>query len=150
MAFNHLMQQNFRVFLPLTQKTSNIQGKFINRIIPLFPNYLFMGTERNQISWKSVNSTRGVSKVITLDGKYRAVHNEVIEGLMSRCDAKGIIQTRNNISIDYRAKIDRGAFSDFIVTVEKLESDERAWVLIDILQQKTRTSVSVKNLSKIG
>lgn len=96
-----------------------------------------------------MNSTRGVSKVITLGGKYRAVHNEVVEGLMSRCDAKGIIQTRNKISIDDRVKIDRGVFSDFVVSVEKLDGDERAWVLIDILQQKTRTNVSLKNLSKI-
>ena len=108
-----------------------------------------MGTAIDTIPWKSVNGTRGISKALTLDGVYRSVSAHVIDGLQSRCDEDGIIQKLNDIAPDDRAKIERGAFAEFICTVEQIKDDQRAWVLIDLLQQQTRSEISMNNLSKM-
>ena len=149
-ACNNLKRQGFGTFLPLINKTTKKSGKFLNIKTPLFPGYLFMGTSNNPIPWKSVNGTRGISKAVTLDGIYRPVSAHVIDGLKRRCDNDGVIQSLNDIVAADRVKIERGPFAEFICTVDHIRDDTRAWVLIDLLQQKTRTEVSLDSVSKIN
>ena len=147
---DHLRRQGFDVFLPLIVKTTKKNNKFLDIKAPLFPGYLFMGTAIDPIPWKSINGTRGVSKAVTLDGVYRPVSAYIIEGLQNRCDEHGVLQQLNDIVATDRVKIERGPFAEFVCTVEQIKDDQRAWVLIDILQQQTRAEVSLDDVSKIN
>ena len=109
-----------------------------------------MGAGFDPVPWKSVNGTRGISRAVTLDGVYRPVNTSIIEGLQCRCDDYGVIQSLNDIVPGDRIKIERGPFAEFICTVENIEDDLRAWVLIDLLQQKTRSIISLDDVSKIN
>ena len=137
-ACDHLKQQGFDVFLPLIIKTTKKNGRFLDAKSPLFPGYLFMGASVNPIPWKSVNGTRGVSKAVTLDGIYRSINTHIIKGLQQRCNENGVIQHLGDIASGDRVKIERGPFADFICTVEQIKDEQRAWILIDILQQKLK------------
>ena len=108
-----------------------------------------MGTSIDPVPWKSVNGTRGISAALTLDGVYRPVNIDIIEGLRFRCDNDDIIHSLNDIAPGDRVKIERGPFADFICTVDTIQDDRRAWILIDILQQKTRSEVSLNDLSRM-
>ena len=149
MACEHLKRQSFEVFLPLVSKTIKKNGKFLDTTEPLFPGYLFMGSSINPMPWKSVNGTRGISKAVTLDGFYRPVITNIIEGLKDRCDEHSVLRQLNDIVAADRVKIERGPFAEYICTVDQLKDDQRAWVLIDILQQQTKAEVSLKDVSKI-
>ena len=118
-ASYNLKQQGFDVFLPFVIKTTKKGTKFVNNKIPLFPNYLFMGTQLKHIPWKSINATRGVTKAVTLDGTYRTVSVELIKGLKSRCDSNGIIKAESAISSGDKVRIERGPLTEFICKVEK-------------------------------
>ena len=148
-ACEHLRRQSFDVFLPFIIKTTKRNGKFLDAKAPLFPGYLFLGTLIDRVPWKSVNGTRGISKAVTLDGVYRPIHNHIVEGLRCRCNDDGVIQRLNDIVPGDRAKIERGPFADFICTVDNIQDNLRTWVLIDLLQQETRSEVSLNDLSKI-
>ena len=148
-ACDHLRRQGFEVFLPLITKTTKKNGQFVNKNTLLFPNYIFMGVAVYPVPWKSVNGTRGISKAVSLDGTYRPVNRSIIEGLQCRCDGDGVIQKLNDIVTGDRIKIERGPFTDFICTVDEIRDDRRVWVLIDLLQQKTRSEVSLRDVSKI-
>lgn len=149
-ACENLRRQGFDVFLPLITKTTKKNGKFLDIKTPLFPGYLFVGTSINPVPWKSVNGTRGVSKAVTLDGVYRSIHSNIIDGLQRRCDQQGIIQSLRRIDVGDCAKIQRGPFAEFIGTIDQIKDDQRAWVLIDLLQQQTRTEVSLDRVLKIS
>ena len=149
-ACKNLRRQGFDVFLPLMLGTTKKNGKFLDIKKPLFPGYLFMGTSLDPIPWTSINSTRGISKVITLDGIYRSVNALIIESLQHRCDKHGVLLRLNDIVAADRVKIERGPFSDFICTVEQIKDDKRAWVLIDLLQKQTRVEVPLNSISKIN
>ena len=150
MACENLRRQGFDVFLPFIIKTKKKSGKFLDVKAPLFPGYLFMGTTVEPIPWKSINGTRGVSKAVTFDAAYRAVGPNIIEGLQHRCNQNGVIQQLGEIAPGDRIKIERGPFADFISTVDQIKDDQRAWVLIKLLQQKTRVEVSLGDVSKIN
>ena len=149
-ACENLRRQGFDVFLPLITKTNKNNSQFLNVKVPLFPGYLFMGSSIDPIPWKSVNGTRGVSRAVTLDGIYRPVSTHIIEGLQNRCDEYGVIRRLTDVVAASRVQIQQGPFAEFICTVEQIEDDQRAWVLIDILQQQTRTCVSLDDISKIN
>lgn len=150
LAEEHLRRQGFEVFLPLIIKTTKSNRKFVNKTVPLFPSYLFMGSSSKNISWKSVNGTRGISKAVTLDGVYRPINPRIIQGLQYRCNKYNVIQKLSDIVSGDRVKIERGPFTDFICTVEDIKDDQRAWILIDLLSQQTKSEVSLDDLSKIS
>ena len=150
MACEHLKRQGFEVFLPLIIKTTKKNSKFLDIKTPLFPGYLFVGASLDPVPWKSVNGTRGVSRAVTLDGVYRPVSTHIIEGLQSRCDDGGILQRLNDIAQGDRVKIERGPFAEFICSVEDIQNDRRAWVLIDLLQHGARSEISLDSVSKIN
>ena len=145
----NLRRQGFDVFFPLITKTIKKNGKFLDAEAPLFPGYLFMGTSRDPVPWKRVNGTRGISRAVTLDGVYRSVSAHIIEGLQHRCDERGVFRSLNDIVPGDRAKIERGPFAEFICTVDDIQNDRRAFVLIDLLQQQTKAEVSLGDVSKI-
>jgi len=149
LASKHLQQQGFDVFLPFMVKTSKKGKRFVHNKIPLFFNYLFMGTTLNQVPWKSINSTRGVAKGVTMDGIYRTVNIDLIEGLRSRCDMQNVVRSEANITLGDKVRIERGPLAEFICKVEKFADRERVWVLIEMMRQRTRTAVPVSSLSKI-
>ena len=149
-ACQHLKRQGFEVFSPLIIKTAKKNGKFIDITTLLFPGYLFLGTQIEPVPWRTINSTRGISKAVTLDGTYRPIHTQIVEGLKLRCDRSGIIHAIDNISPGERAKIKRGPFSNFICNVDEMADGRRAWVLIDLLKQKTRAKISLDDLSIIN
>ena len=148
-ACNNLRRQGFNVFLPLINKTIKKNGKFLDITAPLFQGYLFMGSSIDPIPWKSVNGTRGISKAVTLDGVYRPVSTSIVEGLQHRCGNDGVVQSLNDIVPGDRGKIERGPFSEFICTVDQIKDDQRAWVLIDLLQRHIKAEFSLDDVSKI-
>ena len=145
LAQKHLKQQGFEVFAPLIIKTTRSGVKFVNKLELLFPGYLFIGTELCDLPWKSINGTRGISKAVTLDGQYRPVDVQVIEDIKCRCAKNGVLQAMDEIAVGDRVKIEKGPFAEFICAIEKISDEERAWVLMDILQQKVRTKVSIRD-----
>ncbi len=149
-ACKNLKQQGFYVFCPLILKTTKKNNKFLNRTIPLFPGYLFLGAPIEPVPWNTINGTRGVSKAVTLDGLYHPVNNTIIEGLKYRCDQDSVIRQLDSIIPGDRVKIEQGPFSDFICTVEEIADNRRAWILIDLLQKQTRAEISLTELSKIN
>ena len=149
-ALEHLQRQGFDVFCPLIVKTTKKNNKFLNRKIPLFPGYLFMGTSVDPVPWNSINGTRGVSRAVSLDGTYRPVNIHIIKGLKCRCDKDDVVQKMSGIIAGDRVKIERGPFSDFICNVEEIADNKRVWILIDLLQKQTKTEISLDDLSKIN
>ena len=148
-ASKNLRQQNYEVFLPMILQTSKTTRKFVSRAVPLFPGYLFVKINNTKIKWTSINATRGVSRAVTLDGKYRPINHQIIEGLKCRCDNKEFILPYSGINPGDKVRIEQGPFSNFICEVENIEDNQRLSVLIDFMNQKTLTQVSLKNVLKI-
>ena len=78
-------------------QTSKKSGRFLTKAVPVFPGYMFFGSKSKNPSWTSINSTRGVTHAVTLDGKYRPILNEIVEELKNRCDKEGILDFGNKI-----------------------------------------------------
>ena len=146
-ATRNLLRQGCQVFMPSIKLTRRTGNRFISNVSPLFPGYLFVGLgSDSQPPLRSLNSTLGVSRVISLDGQYRPLPLSLIDELQTFCDADGIFQTKNQIIAGDTVQIQKGPFAEFVATVGQVEPNARVWVLIELLGQKSQISVKANDL----
>ena len=88
-AERNLTQQGFQTFLPMQERTTQRRGKFITSLAPLFPGYLFVAFDTVQGGWRAVNSTYGISRLVSLGKEPVAVPLDLVSELMLRCDEAG-------------------------------------------------------------
>ena len=96
--------------------------------------------------WRSINSTIGVSKLVSFEGKPKPLPLQLISGLMLRCDASGTLLPPKSLSEGDNVEMLTGPFANFIATVDTIGPEQRIWVLMDFMGQKTRIRVSADQL----
>ena len=146
----NLNQQGFETFLPLQDFTCKRGSKFLTSVKPLFPGYMFVSTKSDGASWRKINSTLGVSRLICQDGVPASVPTEVVSGLISRCDSFGRLLPSTVLQRGDSVEIQSGALANFIATVETIDSNRRIWVLMDIMGQTTRVQVASEQVKLLN
>ncbi len=142
LAQRNLNQQGFKTFFPIQDFTSKCGSKFLQRIKPLFPGYMFVSIELDKAPWQKIKSTLGVSRLICQDGIPKRVASEVVSSLMARCDKFGKLLPPTSLRHGDSVEILSGVLANFVATVETIESDRRIWVLMEVMGQFTRVQVS--------
>lgn len=137
-AVKNLNQQGFETFLPLHDTTSRKASRFINVAQPLFPGYMFVTFDRTKPEWRSINNTYGVLRLVTFNSILKSIPTIFVENLMKRYDLSGKLLPIQKLKKGDRIKVTKGPFANFIATVEIHETDQRIWILMDLLGRKTK------------
>ena len=148
MAARNLARQGCEVFLPLAEQTRRRAQQFRTERRPLFPGYLFVGLREQAPSWRTLNSTHGVSRGVSLDGTYRPVPEALISQLQDQCDEAGVFRAQDTFRLGDVVQIQTGPFASFLAEVEDMAPDQRIWVLIDLMGQKSRVAVDHQDLRR--
>tara|TARA_B100000780_G_scaffold142912_1_gene99988 strand:- start:75 stop:584 length:510 start_codon:yes stop_codon:yes gene_type:complete len=146
LAERNLNQQDFETFLPFEEVTRYKNKQFISTQRPLFPGYMFVAFERENTPWHRINSTYGVSKLLTLNSEPYLVPNTLITDIMARCNQAGLLLPQKQFSKDDSVRLVSGPFDNFLATVESIDENQRVWILIDLMGQATRTLVKAEKL----
>ena len=141
-ANKNLNRQGFATFLPLLENTSRKKSKFINATRPLFPGYMFIEFDREKPDWHKINNTYGVSRLVTFDTFLKSIPSTFIDNLINRCDISGKLLPLEKLKKGDQVKILNGPFANFIATVETHETEQRIWILIDLMGRKTKIQTS--------
>ena len=145
-AERNLARQGFKTFLPLLETTNRDKSKFKNNVKPLFPGYMFVVIDLDDVYWHKINNTVGVTRLLCYEGKPKAISQNIVMGLISRCDKQGKLIEGKTPEIGDSVTLHKGAFSEFIATVENIDSDKRIWVMMDLMGRSTRIQVARENL----
>ena len=145
-ALRNLHRQGFETFLPTQDVTQCTSTKFLQRPKPLFPGYMFVAFERKSAPWHKINSTTGVSRLVSFDGEPKELPLDLVSGLMSRCDASGKILPPTQLLAGDEVQMVRGPFANFIATIENVDAQHRIWVLIDFMGRGARMEVHPEQL----
>ena len=145
-AESNLNRQGFETFLPLQKITRRKRDHFSTKLKPLFPGYMFVTFNPNGAHWRTINSTIGVSKIVSLDSQPNPVPPNLINELMAQCNsAKEFVPSKTFIKGN-AVRLLNGPFTNFIATIEKIDSKKRIWILMDFMGQKTRFSTKPNDL----
>ena len=137
-ANKNLNQQDFETFLPLYDATSRNASRFINANRPLFPGYMFITFDRTESKWHKINNTYGVSRLLTFNSTLKSIPATFINNLMERYDSSGKLLPIKKLKKGDQVEVLNGPFANFIATIEKYETDQRIWVLIDLMGRKAK------------
>ena len=138
LAAKNLNRQGFETFLPLHETTSRRLSRFINTSKPLFPGYMFIRFDKAESEWHKINSTYGVSRLITFNSHLKSIPSTFVESLMKRYDLSGKLLPIKKLEEGDQVAILTGPFADFSATIEKYEADHRIWILMDLMGRKTK------------
>lgn len=149
-AVQNLDRQGFQHFRPKRLETTIRRGKPIASERPLFPGYLFVQFDPAEAGWTSINGTRGISRLIITDiRKPKPLPEEFMSGLMARCDTVGVVTAPPDLEIGDTIRVLSGPFAEAVARIEQFTDDERLQILMDLMGQKTRVSVSTKRVEKL-
>lgn len=148
-ANRNLRRQGFDTFLPMEEETRQRSGKFVTTKRPLFPGYIFVAFDANRGHWRSVNSTYGVTKLVSFGKDPAQVPHELVSELKQRCDESGALLPPQILNPGDQVTLTKGPFAHFVAEVEKIAPDQRVWVLMDVMGGQTRVAVGADQLRAV-
>jgi transcriptional antiterminator RfaH len=140
----NLERQSYEVYLPRLLHSKLTRGQRRERIVPLFPRYLFLSLEEGQQSLAPVRSSVGVSGVVRFGGRYAAVADAVVRDLQGRADpATGLHQLRRPAPLTPGTVVHlaAGPFDGLDGIFQREDGAARVVVLLKLLGQETPVCV---------
>ena len=146
-ARKNLKQQGFEIFLPLDDVSSQKLSRFRNNSKPLFPGYMFIRFDKAEFEWHKINNTYGVSRLVTFNSTLKSIPTKFVDNLMKRYDLSGKLIPLQKLKKGDQVTVLKGPFAKFIATIEEYETDQRIWVLMDLMGRKTKIQTPPDNLT---
>jgi transcriptional antiterminator RfaH len=144
LAQTNLERQAYEVYLPRATQSVRYNGHWRERIVALFPRYLFLRLAEGRQSLAPVRSTLGVASVVRFGSKYTIVPDEVIRKLMVRADAAtGLhrLVRGSRLTQGTQVRIRKGPFDGLEGVFDREAGADRVIVLLNLLGQAVSVHV---------
>ena len=138
LAQANLERQEYEAYLPRATQAVRCKGHWQDRIVALFPRYLFLRLNEGRQSLGPVRFTMGVASVVRFGSKYTIVPDQVIRDLFARADpATGLHRLGRawGLSAGAPVRIRNGPFDGLDGVFEREAGAERVVVLLNLLGQ---------------
>ncbi len=143
-AQSHLSRQGYEVYLPRIVQPVRRSGRWRDRIVALFPRYLFVRLREGLQTLGPVRSSIGVSDVVKFGSQFATVPDPVVDDLQACADpVSGLhrIGLPVGMSVGSAVKIVMGPFDGIRGVLERTDGTERVVVLLELLGRSTSVQV---------
>jgi len=146
----NLERQNFKIFMPVREMLIRRGRSSQKSKQPLFPGYIFVGTDPENPNWNSINNTLGISRLVSFGKNEPAsLPEQLINGLMARCGEDFSLLPPENLRVGDTVRAVSGPFAEYIATIETISNETRLSILFDVLGQKKRAIIHTSDIEKI-
>lgn len=143
----HLRNQGFSTFLPKVKGERRHARRVDQVVVPLFAGYLFVELDVESTSWRCINGTHGVRRLVCHGNSPAPVPHDVVDKIRSREDSCGVVELCPQLlRKGDRCRISTGPLSDVEAIFEELSGVRRAVLLLELLGRSVRVSVPVRRL----
>jgi transcriptional antiterminator RfaH len=144
-AARNLVQQGFEIYLPRYLKRRSHARKVDHVPAPLFPRYLFVRVDLAAQRWRSIQSTFGVSHLVSNGSDPAPVPRQVLTTLKRREDDGGYVRLdeRSQFTLGEKVRVLAGVFTDSLGLFDGMADRDRVAILLDLLGRKVRVSIEV-------
>jgi transcriptional antiterminator RfaH len=139
-AAQNLLRQGYEIYLPRYLKRRRHARKVDFTAKPLFPRYMFVAIDLASQRWRSIQSTFGVSRLVTNGDDPATVPQGIVHALKARENDSGFIQldSKPNFAPGDKVRVLAGAFMDSAGLFSGLADHDRVSILLDMLGRKVR------------
>jgi len=146
----NLSHQEIDVFLPLLESFQYASGQMIQKIKPLFPNYLFARLDID-LHYYKVRWTRGVNKILGSGVEPVPISEKVIQAIKDRTGKGNLVKLEEEWREGDPVRIHSGPFKELIGIFQKKISDSgRVRILLNLIGVDVRVQVSRWQIKKVA
>lgn len=145
-AMENLQRQYAECYCPEVFVEKIIRGKKSQVVEILFPGYLFVNFRNPASSINSVKNTRGVQSFVSFGGTPARVPYALIQELKEKTKPSENLLISNFPKRGDKLKVIDGPFNGISVVFSQPNGDERAEVLLNIMNQRVKASIRYSNL----
>lgn len=139
----------FDVMVPTQEKIEVREGKKVNLQEKIFPGYILVKMDLDNVSWYAVRSTPGVTGFVGVGNKPTPLAEKEVETIQqfSKLEAPTYKAT---FSVGEAVKIIDGPFSEFIGSVDEINEEKgKLRVLVSIFGRETPVELDFLQVSKL-
>nr|WP_302477785.1 transcription termination/antitermination NusG family protein [Ruegeria arenilitoris] len=149
-AERNLARQGFETFNPERLETRRNRGRLRTEARQLFPGYVFVRFNPAEPGWEAINSTRGVTRLVTGPAAApQALPRAFLAELFRRCDGTGLLHPDPSLKQGDAVRISHGPFSGILSRIAEMDTQERIHLLIQIMGREVRTAVPRSAVHKV-
>jgi transcriptional antiterminator RfaH len=146
----NLSHQEIEAFLPLCESFRYAQGKLVQKVKPLFPNYLFAKFDM-ETSYCKVKWTRGVSKILGVGSEPVPVSEKVVRTIKERMGENNLVRLDDGLAQGSVIQFTSGPFKDLMGVFDRKMSDgKRVRVLLNLIGVDVPVQVSRYQIKKVA
>jgi transcriptional antiterminator RfaH len=139
----HLSAKGLEVFFP--QLLFPHSAKKHKRLVPLFPNYLFVRLKLFSEEFSYAKWSPGVSRIVSFNGVPASIHDSIVHFLMSQMNGQGIIEARPNLRSGQEVRITGGPFDGLVGIIQEAPNARgRIKILLQLLNRPTKVDVPIQ------
>jgi transcriptional antiterminator RfaH len=139
----HLSSKGLEVFLPQLLFPPSANKR--KRLVPLFPNYLFVRLRLFSEEFFYATWSPGVSRFVSFNGVPAALDEEVVTFIMRQANSEGIIAARSNLKSGEEVRVSRGPFQGVIGIIQEPPNVRgRVKILLELLSRQVRAEVPIE------
>ena len=139
----HLSAKGLEVFFP--QLLFPDSAKKRKRLVPLFPNYLFVRLKLFSEEFSHAKWSPGVSRVVSFNGIPAPIDRRVVELLMQQMNRDGVIEARPNLRSGQEVRIIGGPFNGLLGIIQDPPNAKgRINILLQLLNRPTKADVPIE------
>ncbi len=148
----NLNKQDYITYRPEAKRLRKFRGKMKERIESLFPGYIFIQLDLTNDDWAPIRSTYGVSHIIRFGNKPAMVPDKLIDEIKQKQDplAKKLIDLDRYKKGDKVIIDQEGAFKGMEGIFQNYDGEQRALILLSILQSQSVLALSEGEISAIS
>ena len=138
-AIANLENQKYHIYCP--------SAKINNKIVVLFPGYLFIYLDETSDNWGPIRSTKGVLNFVRFGLSYAKISNKIIDFIKeNEFNTSQKLKYLNDFKTGDNVQITEGVFKNCVAIFESFKSDERVILLMNIMGQEQTINVNKKSL----
>jgi transcriptional antiterminator RfaH len=146
----NLSNQEIEVFLPLLVTFQHSSGKIVQKINPLFQNYLFAKLDID-LHYYKVKWTRGVNKILGVGSEPIPISEKVIQTIKARMGENNLVKLDDGLEEGNIVQFTSGPFKDLMGVFDKKMSDgKRVKVLLSLIGVDVPVQVSKYQIKKVA
>jgi transcriptional antiterminator RfaH len=143
-AQRNLQRQGYDVYCPRLVRPVLRRSRWVERVVALFPRYLFVQLDAARQSIGPIRSTLGVSGIVHFGVEPACVPREIIDELRGRADpVSGLHRLQRCRAFDPGApvRVIAGALEGLQGIFEREIGEDRAVILLNLLGRRTPVCV---------
>ncbi len=138
----NIENQGYTTCLPQIKRQKIVQGKRVERIEPLFPNYIFIHLDSNTANFNALRSTRGVNGFVRFGGTPATVPNEVMATILAlEHSSENQHTAQPTFSAGEKVHITEGPFAGLQAIYNLPKGEERCLIFLDMLGKQQHIEI---------